>query len=49
LFHILIGQKKGLEPTYKATEPEYDKDEILGILSEDLKSAVACNTVSLKK
>ena len=32
--------KKGLEPTYKVTEPEYDKDEILGILSEDLKSAV---------
>ena len=32
--------KKGLEPTYNATEPEYDKDEMLGILSEDLKSAV---------
>jgi len=32
--------KKGLEPTYNVTEPEYDKDEMLGILSEDLKSAV---------
>ena len=32
--------KKGLEPTYNASDPEYDKDEILGILSEDLKSAV---------
>ena len=32
--------KKGLEPTYNASEPAYDKDEILGILSEDLKSAV---------
>ena len=36
----LNWSKKGLEPTYKATEPEYNKDEILGILSEDLKSAV---------
>ena len=32
--------KKGHEPTYNASDPEYDKDEILGILSEDLKSAV---------
>ena len=32
--------KKGIEPTYNASEPAYDKDEILGILSEDLKSAV---------
>ena len=32
--------KKGLEPTYNASEPAYDKDEMLGILSEDLKSAV---------
>ena len=32
--------KKGHEPTYNALEPEYDKDEMLGILSEDLKSAV---------
>ena len=32
--------KKGHKPTYNALEPEYDKDEMLGILSEDLKSAV---------
>ena len=32
--------KKGNEPDIKSSEPEYDEEELLGILSEDLKSAV---------
>ena len=32
--------KKGNEPEIKSSEPEYDEEELLGILSEDLKSAV---------
>ena len=32
--------KKGPKPMIQTTEPLYDKDELLGILSEDLKSAV---------
>jgi len=36
----LNWNKKGLEPTIKSTEPKYNKEELLGILSEDLKSAV---------
>ena len=36
----LNWSKKGPEPKIKSIEPEYDKNELLGILSEDLKSAV---------
>ena len=36
----LNWSKKGPEPKVKSIEPEYDKEELLGILSEDLKSAV---------
>ena len=36
----LNWSKKGPEPKVKSLEPEYDKEELLGILSEDLKSAV---------
>ena len=32
--------KKGNEPDIKSSEPEYIEEELLGILSEDLKSAV---------
>jgi len=32
--------KKGHEPEIKSSEPEYNEEELLGILSEDLKSAV---------
>ena len=32
--------KKGNEPDIKSSEPKYDEEELLGILSEDLKSAV---------
>ena len=32
--------KKGNEPDIKRSEPEYNEEELLGILSEDLKSAV---------
>ena len=32
--------KKGNEPEIKSSEPEYDEEELLGILSEDLKTAV---------
>ena len=32
--------KKGSEPDIKSSEPEYNEEELLGILSEDLKSAV---------
>ena len=32
--------KKGNEPDIKSSEPEYNEEELLGILSEDLKSAV---------
>ena len=32
--------KKGNEPNIKSSEPEYNEEELLGILSEDLKSAV---------
>ena len=32
--------KKGNEPDIKSSEPEYDEEELLGILSEDLKTAV---------
>ncbi len=32
--------KKGKEPDIKSSEPEYNEEELLGILSEDLKSAV---------
>ena len=32
--------KKGNEPDIKSSEPEYSEEELLGILSEDLKSAV---------
>jgi len=32
--------KKGNEPDIKSSKPEYDEEELLGILSEDLKSAV---------
>ena len=32
--------KKGNEPEIKSSEPEYNEEELLGILSEDLKSAV---------
>ncbi len=36
----LNWSKKGPKPNMKSIEPTYDKDELLGILSEDLKSAV---------
>tara|TARA_B100000575_G_scaffold292800_1_gene302164 strand:+ start:259 stop:1917 length:1659 start_codon:yes stop_codon:yes gene_type:complete len=36
----LNWSKKGPEPKVKSLEPEYNKEELLGILSEDLKSAV---------
>ncbi len=36
----LNWSKKGPEPKVKSLKPEYDKEELLGILSEDLKSAV---------
>ena len=36
----LNWSKKGPKPNMKSIEPAYDKDELLGILSEDLKSAV---------
>ena len=36
----LNWSKKGPEPKVESLEPEYDKEELLGILSEDLKSAV---------
>ena len=32
--------KKGNEPDIKSSEPEYHEEELLGILSEDLKTAV---------
>ncbi|MDC0006077.1 acyl-CoA carboxylase subunit beta, partial [Gammaproteobacteria bacterium] len=32
--------KKGLEPQKFSSDPVYDEDELLGIISEDLKSAV---------
>ena len=32
--------KKGNEPDIKSSEPEYNEEELIGILSEDLKSAV---------
>ena len=32
--------KKGKEPDIKSSEPEYNEEELLGILSEDLKTAV---------
>ena len=32
--------KNGNEPDIKSSEPEYNEEELLGILSEDLKSAV---------
>ncbi len=32
--------KKGNKPDIKSNEPEYNEEELLGILSEDLKSAV---------
>ena len=32
--------KKGNEPDIKSSEPEHNEEELLGILSEDLKSAV---------
>ncbi len=32
--------KKGNEPDIKSSKPEYNEEELLGILSEDLKSAV---------
>ena len=36
----LNWSKNGPEPKIKSSEPIYDKEELLGILSEDLKSAV---------
>jgi acetyl-CoA carboxylase carboxyltransferase component len=36
----LNWSKKGPKPRIKSSEPEYDNEELLGILSEDLKSAV---------
>ena len=36
----LNWSKKGPEPKILSEEPKYDKEELLGILSEDLKSAV---------
>ena len=36
----LNWHKKGIEPSINSSDPEYDKEELLGILSEDLKSAV---------
>ena len=36
----LNWSKEGPEPKVKPSEPKYDKEELLGILSEDLKSAV---------
>ncbi len=36
----LNWSKKGVQPLSKSSEPTYDKEELLGILSEDLKSAV---------
>jgi acetyl-CoA carboxylase carboxyltransferase component len=36
----LNWSKKGPEPKIRSSEPEYDENELLGILSEDLKSAV---------
>ena len=36
----LNWSKKGNQPLNKSLEPKYDKEELLGILSEDLKSAV---------
>ena len=36
----LNWSKKGPEPKIESSEPEYQSEELLGILSEDLKSAV---------
>ena len=36
----LNWSKKGNKPSIKSVEPIYEQDELLGILSEDLKSAV---------
>ena len=36
----LNWSKEGPEPKIESSEPVYDKEELLGILSEDLKSAV---------
>ena len=36
----LSWNKKGLEPQKFSSDPVYDEDELLGIISEDLKSAV---------
>ena len=36
----LNWSKEGPEPKMESSEPVYDKEELLGILSEDLKSAV---------
>ena len=36
----LNWSKEGPEPKVKPSEPKYDKEELLGILSEDLKTAV---------
>ena len=36
----LNWSKEGPEPKVMPTEPKYDREELLGILSEDLKSAV---------
>ena len=36
----LNWSKKGMEPSKVSSKPEYDQNELLGILSEDLKSAV---------
>ena len=36
----LNWNKKGLEPQKFSSDPVYDEDELLGIISEDLKSAV---------
>ena len=36
----LNWSKKGNKPSVKSVEPIYEQDELLGILSEDLKSAV---------
>ncbi|MFL2707809.1 MAG: acyl-CoA carboxylase subunit beta [Gammaproteobacteria bacterium] len=36
----LNWSKKGMEPSKISSKPEYDQNELLGILSEDLKSAV---------
>ena len=36
----LNWSKKGMEPSKISSKPKYDQNELLGILSEDLKSAV---------